>query len=299
VRVDGVDQQPIDGTSLVYTFDAPKAPERHATQYFEMMGNRAIYHEGWMASTTPPVGPWVQRPTTTLPSDYAWELYDLRSDFSQAKDLAAKRPEKLAELKVLFQREAEHNLVLPLDNRLSMDRFLAAASQTRRAERYTYWGAGTSIPSVSAAPILNRSFTISARLDAPANASGVVLALGSRFGGWSFYVQDGTPVAWMAASQLEGDQFDVVAGEKLPAGASELVWQFVSEGGVNAGGELTIRVDGREIGRGRIARTISKLPEMTDTLDVGFDADTPVTDAYADGGRFEGTIERVDVTLDR
>ncbi|MBK9468388.1 MAG: arylsulfatase [Gammaproteobacteria bacterium] len=298
--VNGVKQQPMDGSSLLYAFDKADAAERHDTQYFEMMGNQAIYHQGWLASTTPAIAPWARdRRNDTLPSEYPWELYDLRADFSQAHDLASAHPEKLAQMKALFMEEARRNQVLPLDNRLSMERFLAASSQHRKADRYTYWGAGVSVPAVSAAPILNRSFTISAELDAPAPAQGVVLALGSRFGGWSFFVQDGTPVAVMAASQLEGDQSRVVASGRLPAGKSVLSYQFVSDGGVNAGGEMRISVDGREIGRGRIARTISKLPEMTDTLDIGFDADTPVTAEYRDGGRFNGTLSRVDVRIDR
>ncbi len=298
--VNGVEQQPMDGSSLLYAFDKADAAERHDTQYFEMMGNQAIYHQGWLASTTPAIAPWARdRRNDTLPSQYPWELYDLRADFSQAHDLASAHPEKLAQMKALFLEEARRNQVLPLDNRLSMERFLAASSQHRKADRYTYWGAGVSVPAVSAAPILNRSFTISAELDVPAPAQGVVLALGSRFGGWSFFVQDGTPVALMAASQLEGDQSRVVASGRLPAGKSVLSYQFVSDGGVNAGGEMRISVDGREIGRGRIARTISKLPEMTDTLDIGFDADTPVTAEYRDGGRFNGTLSRVDVRIDR
>ena len=296
--VNGVEQQPMDGSSLLYAFDNADAPERHDTQYFEMMGNQAIYHQGWLASTTPAIAPWARdRRNDTLPSQYPWELYDLRADFSQAHDLASAHPEKLAQMKALFLEEARRNQVLPLDNRLSMERFLAASSQHRKADRYTYWGAGVSVPAVSAAPILNRSFTISAELDVPAQAQGVVLALGSRFGGWSFFVQDGTPVALMAASQLEGDQSRVAASGTLPAGKSVLSYQFVSDGGVNAGGEMRISVDGRDIGRGRIARTISKLPEMTDTLDIGFDADTPVTAEYRDGGRFNGTLNRVDVNI--
>ena len=296
--VNGVEQQPIDGSSLLYAFDNAAAAERHDTQYFEMMGNQAIYHQGWLASSTPAIAPWARdRRNDTLPSEYPWELYDLRADFSQAHDLASAHPEKLAQMKALFLEEARRNQVLPLDNRLSMERFLAASSQHRKADRYTYWGAGVSVPAVSAAPILNRSFTISAELDVPAQAQGVVLALGSRFGGWSFFVQDGTPVAVMAASQLEGDQSRVAASGTLPAGKSVLSYQFVSDGGVNAGGEMRISVDGRDIGRGRIARTISKLPEMTDTLDIGFDADTPVTAEYRDGGRFNGTLNRVDVNI--
>ncbi len=297
--VNGVVQQPIDGVSLAYTFASADAPERHRTQYFEMMGNRAIYHDGWMASTTPPSEPWDQQRSNRLPQDYAWELYDLRSDFSQARDLAASEPKKLAEMQALFMDEARRNQVLPLDNRMSMDRFLAASSQHRQADHYTYWGAGVSVPWPSAAPLLNHSFTITAELEAPARADGVIAALGGRFGGWSFFVRDGVAVALMAASQLEGDQSRVAASTVLPQGRSVLRYEFVSDGGVNAGGEMRISIDGREVGRGRITRTISKLPEMTDTFDIGFDADTPVSSEYVDGGHFNGSLYRVDVDLSR
>jgi len=296
--VNGVKQQPVDGISLVYSFNAPDAEDRRTTQYFEMMGNRAIYHEGWLASSTPPSVPWDEERTTALPGDYMWELYDLRQDFSQAHDLAQTRPEKLEHLQALFMSEARRNQVLPLDNRLTMARFMAAGSQRQKADSYTYWGAGISVPAASAAPILNHSFTITAEIEAPQDVEGVVVALGSKFGGWSFFVKDGTPVALMAASQLDGDQSRVAAKEKLPTGKSVLKYQFVSDGGTNAGGKMHISVDGREIGQGRVARTISKLPEMTDTLDIGFDADTPVAPDYNDQGSFKGAVKRVDITID-
>lgn len=301
--VNGVKQQPIDGISLTYSFDAPKAPERHATQYFEMMGNRAIYDKGWLASTVPVRQQWNEAkngaPANGTPMDYKWKLYNLNVDFSQSRDLSAKQPRKLEEMQALFMEEARRNQVLPLDDRMNLDRMLVSASQVKRTNHYTYWGGDISIPTINAAPILNRSFTITARVDAPENASGVVLALGSKFGGWSFFVKDGVPVALMAASQLEGDQSRVAAGERLPSGKAELKYQFISDGGANAGGEVRISANGREIGKGRVARTISKPPELTDTMDIGFDADTPVTAEYADGGRFNGKIERVDVTIDR
>lgn len=304
-RVNGVEQQPLDGVSMVYSFDAADAPERHRTQYFEMMGNQAIYHDGWLANSNPPREPWDAanlaegRKTVALPTEYVWELHDLRNDFSQAHDLAASHPQKLEEMKALFLAEARRNGVLPLDDRMTMERFLAATTQLRKADHYTYWGAGVSVPWPSAAQILNRSFTITAELDTQAKAEGVIVALGGKFGGWSFFVRDGIPVALMAASQLAGDQSRVAAQSPLPRGKAVLRYDFTSDGGVNAGGEMRISVDGREIGHGRIERTISKLPEMTDTFDVGFDADTPVSDEYRDGGHFNGRLLRVDVDLKR
>ncbi|MDP3676276.1 MAG: arylsulfatase [Novosphingobium sp.] len=295
--VDGVPQQRVDGVSFAYSFTAPRAPERHETQYFEMLGNRAIYHRGWMASTTPVNLPWRRGTAGTLPTDYKWELYDLRSDFSQSHDLAEREPAKLAELKALFAKEAARNQVFPLDDRLNLARFAAAAQGHAAArDKYTYWGP-VSIPASSAAPLLGRAFRITAEIELPEAASGAVVALGSQFGGWSFYFDDGRPVALMVASQLPGDQSRVVANRRLTAGAVVLEFDFRYDGGVNGGGEMTILADGAEIGRGRIARAISKLPELTDTLDVGFDADTPVTLNYPAGGKFSGKVSKVEIAV--
>ena len=296
--VNGVAQQRIDGVSFAYSFAAPKAPERHDTQYFEMMGNHAIYHQGWLASSTPINLPWQRGDGSVLPNQYKWELYDLRKDFSQAHDLAASQGAKLKEMQALFRKEAERNQVLPLDDRLTLARFQAAEGQRPHRSTYSYWGAGISIPSVSAAPLLARSFRITADIDVPNEpATGALVALGSKFGGWSFYLKDGRPVALMAASQLAGDQSQVSSMQPLAAGQQRLVFDFRYDGGVNAGGEMTISANGNIIGRGRIARTISKLPEMSDTLDIGFDADTPVTSDYASGGHFPGRIGKVDIAV--
>jgi len=296
--VNGVAQQPIDGVSLAYSFDDPGAAERHRTQYFEMMGNRAIYSDGWWAGTTPLRTPWGPiAPKGGDPLDYEWELYDLKADPAQAHDLAASNPAKLAEMQQYFDREARRNHVYPLDDRLDMARFTAAAAQHPPRDRYTYWGAGISVPSVRAAPLLGRSFTIAADVVLPNNhVDGTLLALGSKFGGWSFHMVGGRPVALMAASQLPGDQFSVGASGPLPSGPQRIEYEFRYDGGFNAGGEMTIRANGKQIGKGRIARTISKLPEMTDTLDIGFDVDTPVL-AGPGEGPFGGDIRRLDVVL--
>ncbi|MCC2603231.1 arylsulfatase [Sphingopyxis yananensis] len=296
--VNGVPQQPMNGVSFAYSFNAPTAAERHDTQYFEMMGNRALYHRGWLASTTPETEPWKSVNSSKLPSEYGWELYDLTKDFSQSNNLAAKYPEKLREMQLKFDQEAKANQVYPLDNRLTIERFTAAAALVPDRRVYQYWGAGISIPSVRAAPLLGRSFTINADLVLPQQpADGVLLALGSRFGGWSFYMKDGRVHALMAASHLDGDQSQISSNQALPAGKHKVSIEFRYDGGRNAGGEMRLLANGQEIGRGRIARTISKLPEMTDTLDIGFDADTPVTNAYTSGGRFNGEIEKVEILV--
>lgn len=296
-HVNGVEQQKIDGVSFAYSFDAPNAPEKHKTQYFEMMGNHAIYHEGWLANTRTPDEPWAQTRGEVLPNNLKWELYDLKNDFSQSTNVADKFPEKLKELQGRFHVEAKQNNVFPLDNRLNLARFSAAQSQLPKRDRFTYWGAGISVPVVRAAPLLTRSFRITADVEQLGNASaeGPILALGSKFGGWAFYLKNGRPVALMVASQQKGDQFKVASSQALKAGKTQLVFDFAYDGGVNAGGEMVISANGQEIARGRIARTISKLPEMTDTLDIGFDADTPVTDDYKLGARFTGKIDKVEI----
>ncbi|WP_255326476.1 arylsulfatase [Sphingobium sp. EM0848] len=297
--VNGVRQQAIDGVSLTYSFTDPRAPERHDTQYFEMMGNRAIYHDGWWAGTTPRRMPWgdARQQWSGSPEDYKWELYDLKKDPAQAHDLAASNGAKLAEMRELFDQEARANNVYPLDDRMSLVRFQASAAQHPNRNDYVYWGSGISIPAVRAAPILGRSFTIDADIDLPdGQSSGTLVALGSQFSGWSFHLDAGKPVVVMAASQLPGDQSRVAANAPLPAGRQHLQYEFRYDGGRNAGGEIVIRANGEEIGRGRIARTISKLTEMTDTMDIGFDADTPVVEGPA-SQPFSGRIDKVSIAL--
>lgn len=296
--VNGVEQQPVDGISLAYSFASPEALEQRKTQYFEMMGNRAIYHDGWLASSTPPSAPWSKQPTSALPSDYEWELYDLRADFAQGNDIASLHPEKLTQLQELFSEEAARNQVFPLDNRMTIARFLESSGEKKKLSKYTYWGKGVSMPVARAAPILNKSFTITAELEVPDKANGVVVALGSKFGGWSFFLKDGKPIVIMAASQLEADHSRVAAKKALSSGKALLKYQFVYDGGVNAGGDMVISLDGEEIGRGRIDKTISQYPEITDTIDVGFDRSTLVNNEYAGRDLFSGKIKRVDIELD-
>jgi arylsulfatase len=297
--VNGTRQQPIDGVSFAYTFDAPQAPERHRTQYFEMMGNRALYSDGWMLSTTPQNRLGRKPDPSVLPTDYKWELYDLRSDFSQSRDLAAREPERVARMKEMFRVEAVRNHVFPLDDRLNLARFQASAALLPQRTHYTYWGGDISLPTAAAAPLFNRGFRLAADIDvgAGSGATGPLLAIGGNFAGWSFYLKNGVPAAMVATSQREIDQFKVVAGQALPAGKTRLTFDFAYDGKINGGGELVISANGREIGRGRVARTISKVVDMTDTFDIGMDADQPVTLDYPVDSRFPGTIERVDIDL--
>ena len=297
----GVKQQPVDGTSLRYSFDDAQAAERHTTQYFEMVGNRAIYHDGWMASTTPIRGPWQMspEPTENAETGYHWELYDLNADFSQSRDVAAQHPEKLRALQALWWSEAERNQVLPVDNRNGISR----AEEGRRAlapsrQHFTYWGKDISVPVMSAPSFAMRSFSITADVVLPKQAQGVVLAVGSWFGGWSFYLDEGRPVAFEAVSQRPEHQFKVSAKDAIAAGPAQLRFDFDYDGGGPArGGLLRISVDGREVARGRVERTILVPAGLGETFDIGFDSGAPVSDAYRGDGRFTGEIRKVQVDL--
>ena len=197
--VNGIKQKPIEGVSMAYTFDQAnaKAPSKRDTQYFEMAGNRGIYHDGWMANTTPFAPPW-DLATGKLPdvvNGYKWELYNLTEDFSQINDLAAKMPDKLKEMQALFLTEAAKYQVLPLDNtafsRLQTPRPSAVAGKTV----FTYTGENSGIPLGNAPDILDKDYTITAEITVPkGGAEGMIVTLGGRFGGYGLYLLKGKPV---------------------------------------------------------------------------------------------------------
>jgi arylsulfatase len=291
--VDDARQQRMDGVSMTYSFVDPKAAGRRHTQYFELIGNRGIYHDGWWAGTTPQnIG--YQRKGTDL-MQWPWELYDLDKDFSQSRNLAAVYPEKLAEMKALFAQEAARNQVFPIDDQV--DKRSAAVMQAARPrDSYTYWGAGVSVPA-GHGPRLTGSFSLTADIQtAPGTADGVLAALGGHFGGWSFYLKDGYPVVTMAGSTQARRIFRVVAGERVPPGKAQIVFDFrADEPKPGTGGTMRISVNGRPVGEGRIEQPIVMTTELTDTFDVGFDSSTTVTDEYRCNGAFSGTIEKLQV----
>ncbi|MDD3798464.1 MAG: arylsulfatase [Novosphingobium sp.] len=297
--VNGVAQQPVDGISFAYSFADGKAQGRRRTQYFELLGTRGIYHNGWWAGTTPQRLPWQATVPKTNVTDWPWELYDLDHDFAQARNLAAIRPEKLGELKALWAQEAERNHVYPLDDR-TLARFRINPYRDERTE-YTYWGADIRVPDESAPPLKVRSFTIDADVEIPAGGGeGVLVALGGRFGGWSFYLKDGKPVALHAASQQPRDRYRVAADKAVPPGPAHIGFGFVFDkpqaGERERHGTLTVSVNGKEVARGRV-EGMAAFDEGPDTFDVGNDTGSPVTDDYADNPRFNGAIRKVVVHL--
>jgi len=194
--INGIKQRPMDGVSMAYTWDKANAnaPSKRTTQYFEMLGNRAIYHEGWVACTTPVSTPWDLglKPSPDVINGYNWELYNIKEDFSQFNDLAAQMPDKLKELQDLFYAEAKKNDVLPLDNS-SLARFLTARpSPTAGRNSFTYSGELSGVPPACAPSILGRSYTIEADVEIPdAGADGMIVTEGGRFGGYGLFLNKG------------------------------------------------------------------------------------------------------------
>ena len=231
--LDGVEQKPLEGTSLVYTFDNPKAPTRHTTQYFELVGNRAIYKDGWMASTTPLRFPWVTFGPEVNPDDFKWELYNINEDFSQANDLAAKNPAKLKELQDAFDVEAKKYNVYPLDSSF-VPRFAPGIRPSLTAGRteFTCYPGMLHIPEGSAPNFKNTSWVIGAEVTIPeGGANGVLATIGGRFGGWALLMEGGKPEFVYAFSNQPEHKFRVASDQPVPAGNHVVRFSFKYDGG--------------------------------------------------------------------
>jgi len=298
--VNGVPQVPMAGKSLMATFDDPNAKGR-TTQYFEIAGNRAIYHEGWYARTIHKA-PWEAKPRRTLADNSAWQLYDVRSDFSLANDLAAKHPKKLAEMQALFLTEAARNGALPMDDRVferldpkavGRPDLLGGRTSLTLAEGMTGMMEGVFIN------VKNRSKTITAEIEVPeAGANGTLIAQGGRFGGWSLYVKDGVPAYDYNFLGLK--RTSIAGTAKLPPGKASLQFVFDYDGGgPGKGGKGTLRVNGQKVAEGRIEHTQAGLFSADETTDVGIDLGTPVVEAIGAEAksRFTGHIPKLTVEV--
>lgn len=291
VTVEGAAQQPIDGHSMVDSF-ASDTPEKPRTQYFELAGSRAIYKDGWFANTTPGRLPWQLSGGSTPISDYGWELYDLRKDFSQSTNLAAKEPERLAQMKALWASEAERSQVFPLDDRLG-GRALGSREPKQR-KQFVYWSGGLTLPASDGPPFGFGSFSLTADIVVPeAGASGVLLANGSQFAGWSFFLDKGRPAMTHAVSIQPGGQFRVAATKAVSPGPAQIRYDYESRG-LMRGGAVRISVNGELVAEGDIAR--SALVVANGDLETGQDRGEPVTN-YADGADFSGAIRKISVDL--
>ena len=297
--VNGTKQRPFDGTSFAYTFDAPKAPERHITQYFEMFGNRGIYHNGWVACTRHSI-PWLLVATPPLADD-VWELYHVDKDFSQSNNLAEENPEKLKELQALFIKEAIKNNVLPIDDRRS-ERFNAAIAGRpdligNRTSLTVYEGMTGLMENVFI-NIKNRSHTITADVELKDhNSDGVIIAQAGRFGGWTLYLKNGK--AHHEYNYFGVERTNISSDSSLSAGKHIIKYEFIFDGGKpGAGGKSILYIDGEKVGEGYIPKTQPFAFSGDEGVDVGFDGETAVSDDYIQGdNKFTGKINSVKAEL--
>ena len=294
--VNGTVQTPIEGTSLIYAFNDAKAPERHKTQYFEMFGNRGIYHDGWFARTLHRA-PWQTGAQKPLTSDI-WDLFNVRNDFSLTNNLAAEQPAKLKQLQALFMKEAEKHHVLPLDDRTierANPQLAGRPDLLGDRKSLTLYEGMQGMLENTFMNIKNRSSKITAELDIPPEGvKGVILAQGGRFGGWSLYVKDGKPA--YTYNFLGLARYTVVAPEALAAGKATVVLDFAYDGGgLGKGGKATLLVNGKSVAESRVEKTQPNIFSADETADVGIDNQTPVAEGIGIGAetRFTGKIDKV------
>jgi arylsulfatase len=297
--LNGVAQKPIEGVSMAYSFDSAKAPGHRRSQYFEMFINRGIYHDGWWAASRTGI-PWESDPTPVNPDTATWELYHLDEDFSQANDLARKDPAKLREMQELWWAEAARYNVLPLDGRKTPrlnGELQGRPSLTGKRTSFTYYPGVLALPAGSAPNVLNKSFTITADVvlgETPGD--GAIFSLGGSDGGYGLYVRENRPVF---VGNFLGRSLTRVASETpLPTGAVKLRAEFAYDGGgFGKGGTLSLFVNGKKVGEGRMAQTQAMTLGLGGALDIGEDTGSAVDEAYTPPFRFGGEIEKVTVDL--
>ncbi len=297
--IDGITQEPIDGVSLAYTWDDNDADARRTTQYFEMFANRAIYDNGWVACTTPTTPPWVSvAEAVDVVDGYEWELYNIADDFSESRNLAKDNPDKLRELQRLFYIEAVRHDVLPLDNskveRLDVNN---RPSLTRGRDTFTYYDGMTRIPEGSAPDLKNKSFGISAVVDVPeGGCEGLLMTQGGRFAGVGLYVLEGKPVFCYNLCDVE--RYTVESPQALTPGRHVVTLDFNYDGGgLGKGGQATLSIDGKAVASEKIPQTIAFRMSLDETLDIGEDTGTPITEDYQVPFKFTGEIEKVTIKI--
>jgi arylsulfatase A-like enzyme len=299
--VDGVQQTPLQGVSMADSFDDASAPEHRETQYFEMFCNRGIYHKGWTAVTKHGT-PWVmlgqKKPAL---DDDVWELYDTTADWTQAKDLSAEQPEKLAELQRLFLIEATKYNVLPLDDR-GIERALpevAGRPTLVQGDRQLLYGGMGRLSENSVVSIKNKSHAITAEIEVPkGGAQGVIVAQGGSIGGWSLYLKDGKPR--YCYNLLGIQRFYVDSDKKAPAGTHQVRLEFDYDGpGLGKGGTATLYLDGDKVGEGKVAATAAMIFSADDTCDVGRENGALVAEDYPVPNTFTGEVNWVEIDVSK
>jgi hypothetical protein len=290
----------MEGTSMLYTFNEPEADERHDLQYFEMFANRGIYHRGWSAVTKHRT-PWVMV-GGTVPAfdDDLWELYDGSSDYSQAHNLAADRPEMLAKLQRLWLIEATKYNVLPMDDRTSerLEPSMAGRPTLIHGNSQLFFAGMGRLSENSVVSIKNKSFMVTSEVNVPTTgADGVIIAQGGRFGGWALYAKAGK--AKFVYNVLGIQEFTTEADTAIPAGTHQVRMEFAYDGGGLAkGGNVTLYYDGTAVGTGRVGATQPMIFSADETTDIGYESGTTVTSDYSTrSSRFTGKINWVQIDL--
>jgi len=300
--VNGIQQKPYEGFSLLYSFDDAKAAERHETQYFEIVGNRGIYHKGWTAVTQHRI-PWeVGAIKTRAFDDDVWELYDTNTDWAQARDLAKKMPEKLHELQRLWLIEAAKYNVIPIDDRLA-ERFnpdIAGRPQLVRGNRQILFGGMKGLSTHSIVATTNKSFSITAEVVVPeGGAEGVIIANGGVTGGLSLYATGGK--LKYCYNFLGLKHFFIESVKTIPAGKHQVRMEFAYDGeGFAKGGTVSLYMDGQKVGEGRIEMTVPFAFSADETVDVGVDEGSPASPDYGPrGNAFNGKVNWVEIDVDK
>jgi len=312
--VDGIRQNPMEGTSMVYTFDEKNAaaPSTHKTQYFEMIGDHAIYHDGWILSTKVMRVPWDNSGTADKdPAAWPWELYDLSKDWTQYNDVAAQYPEKVKELEKLFWEEAERNQVLPMDTTTFTRSIQPRPNLTAGRTVFNYSGEITGTPNSNAPNVLASSYNIKAEVEIPeGGAEGMLVTHGGRFAGYGFYLLKGKPVYTWNLVGLKLVKWE--GPEVLPPGKHTLEFDFKYDGlgaatlqygspsGLGRSGTGYLKVDGKVVATQTMEKTVPMLMQWDENFDVGADTGSPVADEdYQPPFRFTGKLDKLTLTIDR
>jgi arylsulfatase len=293
--VNGIQQDPIEGKSLIYSFADAAAKETHTVQYFEMFGNRGVYSDGWFARTIHRPA-WDRKPLQGLAED-PWELYNTNEDFSLSNNLAASDADKLKELQALFMAEAEKYHVLPIDDRLLERTNASLVGRPTVMEGRTSMTLGPGMKGMGVdifIATVGQSYTMTADVEVGAGANGVIVCQGGRFGGFSFHVNKGKPTFTYNFLGLE--KFVVASSRALTPGKHTVVYDFKSDGGLGKGGMGTMSIDGAKVGEGRIEKTQPGIFSVDDLADVGTDDGTPVTE-YGGSPKFKGTLNKVTIEV--
>ena len=297
--VNGVLQSPMEGVSMAYSFNDAAAPERHELQYFEMFGNRGVYHKGWSAVTKHRT-PW-EMASATVPAfdDDVWELYDGSADWSQANDLSAEMPDKLHQLQRLWLIEAVRHGVLPIDDRTAerLNAEIAGRPQLIKGTSQLLFAGMKRLSENSVISIKNKSFSVTAQVVVPeAPLEGVIVAQGGAFGGWAFYAKQGT--LKFVYNVLGLREFVTESSAPVPAGAHQLRVEFAYDGGgLGKGGDVSLFVDGKPAGHGRVEVTQPLVFSADETTDISQDSGTPVTRDYVGADRCNATIDVVQIDV--